>query len=147
MQKRAVPMKKAIETGAKIDLFIMSAPLALAGEGTVLSLEAASEAEAGAQGFNFAVGLSEHLPQFAEETGSLTYVDIAGDGVFVPENFSAIADAAETINFNTQGLNWARWGQWAVRDQQLSVHAETVTNWELHQLLTNPNWLNKVIWH
>jgi RHS repeat-associated protein len=122
---------------------------AMAGGVTTLSLEAPAATEAATSTFDFAVGLGEHVQEFADETGSYTYTELnSGDANFAPENFESFANHAENIRFNTQGMNWARWGRWVTTNpESWSPFEQNVTNWELHQLLTNPEWLAKTIFH
>jgi RHS repeat-associated protein len=147
MHKRAVPMAQVIETYAEVDLMVMTGPLALGGGMSSLGLEAAEAGTEGAGGFDLALGLAEHAEVLADETGSLTYSQVLGDATFVPENFAAVADEARTIRFTTQGFDWARWGHWARTPESWSPYLEHVTNYELHQVLTNPNWLAKTVFY
>jgi hypothetical protein len=139
------PVGKVIETGAEIDAAIIMFPLALEGGAAELGLQGASKAD---EGFDFAVGLGKHLEQFAQETNSLTYTDITGDATFVPENFASIANQARNIRFNTEGMDWVRYVRWArTSPESWSPFLEHTTNWELHQILSNPEWATKLIIH
>jgi hypothetical protein len=91
--------------------------------------------------------LGKNAIRLAEETGSLTYWQLARNDIFSPENFVQFADRARAIRFTTEGMNWARRGHWARTPEALSVYHQTVTNWELHQVLTNPLWLQKTFWY
>jgi hypothetical protein len=127
---------------------IMTAPLAIGGGVTRLGLSAASKATKGSGGFDLALGLSRHVQQLADETGSLTYNQIAGTRIFAPENFAQMANQARTIRFTTEGMNWTTWGRWVKHTpESWSPYANHVTNWELHQVLTNPQWLAKTVFH
>jgi hypothetical protein len=82
-----------------IHLAVDLSPLRSIGRGahlTTLGLKGAG----GRSGFDFAVGLSGHVEKLASETGSLTYNQIAKTGVFVPENFAAIANQAYHSDYN-----------------------------------------------
>lgn len=149
MHKMAVPMATVIETYAEIDLAIMTAPLAIGGGVTRLGLNAAGKAtEAGAGGFDLALGLGRHVYKLADETGSLTYNQLAGSRYFSPENFVQFANQAKTIRFTTQGMDWARWGRWVkTTPESWSPYLQHVTNWELHQVLTNSKWLAKTVFY
>lgn len=162
MHKIAVPMAKTLQTAAEIDVAIVMFPLGLEGAAAGAGAEAAGAgaeaAEIGAEaagagaevaeaeeGFDFAVGLSEHLDGFAQETQSVTYTQITGDGYFVPENFESIANAARNIRINTQGVNWAQFNEWVATNPEAWNNG--VTNWEMHQIMTNPSWFAKSLWY
>lgn len=147
MHKRAEPMAQVIETYAQVDLMVMTAPLSLGGELASLGMEATEAGTEGAGGFDLALGLSGQVEDLAAETGSLTYNEAVGDGVFAPERFAQVADQARTIRFTTQGFDWARWGHWARTPESWAPYMEHITNYELHQVLTNPEWLAKTIFY
>jgi hypothetical protein len=145
-------MAEVIQTYAEIDVAVITMPLALGGGATRLGLSAATRgaeaAEAGGAGFDLALGLGEQANLLAEETGSLTYGQVLGDATFVPENFTVVANEARVIRFTTEGFDFGRWGRWVMKDpENWAPFSHNVTNWELHQVLTNPTWLAKTVWY
>jgi hypothetical protein len=99
-------------------------------------------------GFDLALGLAGYADDLAAKTGSLTYREALGDAVFSPENFTALANQARTIRFTTEAFDWHRWGRWVTTNpDDWAPYLDKVTNWELHQVLTNPEWLAKTVFY
>jgi RHS repeat-associated protein len=111
----------------------------------------AARATKGDDGLHVALGLTQdgRLFKFAEANGFKTYFDITKSNAFDPDAFTKIMQRADSIHFNTQGFDFARFGQWAHRDGQLWMMRgySTVTNYELREVLTIPAFKGKLVFH
>jgi hypothetical protein len=92
----------------------------------------------GAGGFDLALGLARHAEQLADETGSLTYTQALGDATFAPENFATLANETRTILYDP-GIRLGQMGPLGEDSGIVTPYLEHVTNYELHQVLTNPS--------
>jgi RHS repeat-associated protein len=120
-------------------------PVGNIGRGAKLTTLALENRKAG---FDLALGLAKYADDLAAKTGSLTYREAIGDATFSPENFTALANQARTIRFTTEAFDWHRWGRWVTTNpDDWSPYLDKVTNWELHQVLTNPEWLAKTVFY
>jgi RHS repeat-associated protein len=98
---------------------------------------------------NVGLGLEQHLQPWARDNGFVTYTDVAGP-VFDEGNFTILMNKANTINFNLQGFSEKNFRTWLETDGELHFGGptgSTVANWELHQVMTNPDWSRKLIPH
>ena len=86
--------------------------------------------------FRLPLGLEGDLASFAKATGSDTYIQRAGGGLFIPEKFEKMAAEASEINFNFSKFSIGKYVGW-IRDGKPYLPGNA-TNIELEFILSNP---------
>jgi RHS repeat-associated protein len=115
--------------------------------------------EAAEAGYDFALGLSQHpdhtrvglLGRFADKVGAKTYWDLFANTLnmrTMGENILKGMREAKRIHFNLDGM--VRPGT-TIKDLERigseGIGQGNVTNWELYQILRNPEFLKKTIFY
>ena len=98
---------------------------------------------------NVGLGLEQHLQPWARDNGLTTYTDVYGPS-FREDRFADLMNKADTIHFNMEGFSEKSFQKWVREGAALSFGGplgSTVTNYEMHQILTNPAWLGKTTPH
>lgn len=113
--------------------------------------KAGKVASKSSKGLHVALGLTENgkLFTFAQKEGLTTYFDFYKSTVFDEKGFTELMNKADSIHFNTEGFDFLRFARWIKNDGQLRFTKwnNTVTNYELIEVLTNPAWKVKLVFH
>ena len=147
-----------LEAGADIAKNLDKADEVVEAAGDVVS-KVDEVVESGGDGYDFALGLSKHpghtrgglVGRFSEHVGGRTYWDLfenTTDMRTMGENILKGMDASKQIHFNLDGMlppgttieDLSRWGS-------EGIGQGNVTNWELHQILSNPNFRSKATFY
>jgi hypothetical protein len=100
--------------------------------------------EAGTMGGgNIALGVTEHLDDFAKSVGGSTWKSW-GAKDFQPQFLQTINNPANKIHFNLNGVS-SPWG--AVSEGAKGFGVSRATSWELYQLYSNPAALQRTIFY
>ncbi len=87
---------------------------------------------------NIALGVSEHLDDFAKSIGGITH-ETWGTEDFPKQFMDVISDPLNRIHFNLTGPDGSKINVWnAITDGSKGLNSQKVTNWELYQLYINP---------
>ncbi len=111
-----------------------------------LGVEAAVETsinEAANEGSNIALGLSEHLDGFAGSVNGATWKTWGAED-FESGFFNTINNPANDIHFNLTGIDnpWS-----AITQGAQGYRAGGYTNWELSQIYSNPEVLQRTTFY
>jgi RHS repeat-associated protein len=96
-------------------------------------------AAASAGGTKIALGISEHLDEFAERYGAATW-EQWGATNFKEQFMETVSNTSNKILFNLQGVDV--WGG----IQRAARGAGGATDWELMQIRNNPQWWDRIQW-
>lgn len=118
-----------------------AAGVVVADEWATTSTEAEAAAATAAGGKNIALGIGEHLEQFAAQTGGSTWKEWAAQN---PLNWKSsfadvVSNPANSVMFNLTGVDNA-WTAVA----RAARGAGGATDWELLQIQQNPGWWSRI---
>ena len=95
------------------------------------------------EGNNIALGVSEHLDDFARNVNGNTW-KTWGAKNFESQFLETIKNPANKIHFNLEGIT-SVWG--AVSEGAKGLGKSRATSWELYQLYSNPEALQRTIFY
>ncbi|MCY7357007.1 MAG: RHS repeat-associated core domain-containing protein [Rudanella sp.] len=99
------------------------------------------------QGVNIALGVREHLDDFAKTVSGETWKTWGGQN-FQSQFLGTINDPSKKIHFNLTGPDGKMINAWkAVTEGAKGFGNGTITNWELHQLYSNPGALQRTTFY
>lgn len=95
------------------------------------------------EGGNIALGVAEHLDDFAKSVGGSTW-KTWGAKDFQAQFLETINNSANKIHFNLDGVT-SPWG--AISEGAKGLGASRATSWELYQLYSNPAALQRTVFY
>jgi RHS repeat-associated protein len=99
------------------------------------------------EGINMALGVTEHLDEFAESVNGTTW-ETWGAKDFETQFISEINNPANKISFNLTGPDGTMINAWkAVSEGAKGVASSRATSWELFQLYSNPGALSRTTFY
>ncbi|MDO1450199.1 hypothetical protein Q0590_28220 [Rhodocytophaga aerolata] len=136
---RGVNTVSATEATAKV---ATQSPRALSCSGPV---DEASKLAANAER-NIALGVTEHLDDFARNVGGTTW-KTWGNKDFQSQFLSTINDPANRIHFNLTGPDGRMINAWQAVTEGSKGVSSRATSWELFQIYSNPNALKRTTFY
>ena len=99
------------------------------------------------RGSNIALGVTEHLDDFAKSVNGTTW-KTWGTQDFTSQFMSTISNSSNKIHFNMTGPDGNMINAWkAVSEGTRGLGASRATSWELFQLYSNPNVLQRTTFY